>query len=72
MNKYAYQLHIEQENHKFHTQPYQYDIIHQKEQNLTKEQLSQPYQCHIICKKIKTLQNHNFHNPTPHDYPLSI
>ena len=44
----------------------------QKDKNLIKSQLSQPYQCHIICKKRKTLQNHNFHNPTPHDYPLSI
>ena len=33
-------------------------------QNLIASQLSQSYQCHIINKYIKTLQNHNFHNST--------
>ena len=63
MNKYAYQLHIEQKNTQI-SQSYQCDIITQKEQHLTKEQLSQPYTCHIVCKKRSTLHNH-FLNPTP-------
>ena len=69
MNKYAYQLHIEQKKHKFH---HHINVISSPKRatpykRTTFTTLSMSY--HL--QKKKTLQNHNFRNPHPHDYLLS-